>query len=76
LPGTTTSKQTREVAVKFLHEHPELRSNDGYSLVDRALIEASSPARTGHPMNNDRPPELRPSTFRFGARNVRFHLRN
>jgi hypothetical protein len=35
-----TSKQIRDVAVKFLQEHPELRSNDGYSLVGRALTEA------------------------------------
>ena len=40
LPGTATSKQIREVAVKFIQEHPELRSNDGYSLVGRALMEA------------------------------------
>jgi hypothetical protein len=40
LPDTTTSKQIRDVAVKFLQEHPELRSDNGYGLVGRALTEA------------------------------------
>jgi Rap1a immunity proteins len=82
LPDTTTSKQIRDVAVKFLQEHPELRSNDGYSLVGRALTEAfpcaEGPCGTviGGSCAKDRPgaPTLGRSAFlESGKRDAEVH---
>jgi Rap1a immunity proteins len=47
LPGTATSKQIREVAVKFLQEHPELRSKVSTRLLLTVVWRSRAGCRLG-----------------------------